>query len=669
MKIKTKYSIIAFCILIFAFCIFIAGCAKNDDVSTSSSSSDSTSQSEINSESVIKSKNDSEIVSNSENDSSDSSQTEIIIDGEETAYLGQVIDVFIDYDGEESDLEFSISDPTVINVRYVEQTPSLYLAYIESLSLGESIISITSKVSDSFRCNYKINVIKEDLVYLNENDLIKDITVENTDGELYKDDTTARYKITTDKSVNKLELIVIDSDDGYTPFYDFNDVLKVREKGNVCEIYSLIIDDTTLSETRIPYETGKNGKIYSATKEETADSIIWTVEWNLGNTAVNFVEINAYGVEDKKESAYANLDIHYPKFDATKGLEPIINTWIKANIDGPLYFEFDYSQLSEEYRHLYFEERLGTVWLDDEIAVLMGLLTSRSEMSENELKKLDDVDNDELYNYMFDASPIYRGHYISDVCQYYMVAPIETMDSEELYKLKQSDEPVLATYFRDFRTYAYYYPITDDIRAVIAYQNGFEIDEKVFPIAHSVLERATAVLDEIITDDMTDFEKEKAIYSWMVSYQSEQTADYSQLSSDELYYATKTAYGFLNGYGGDCMGYSATFFTLCNMVGVDCSVVDVRAINEGEVGGASEGYSANHRINLVRLDGEYYFVEAFWFYQKANDSEGDFRFMNMTSEKASKYYKWKTVELFGPVECDYSTYLVDEHTGELLNKN
>ncbi len=589
-----------------------------------------------------------------------------------TAHLGQVIQMPFGLDGDKAGYDFTVSDPNVLSVQYVYGYNEFCVADVKCLSVGKATLKVTSETKKkedwTYQKEWVIEVQEEGLVSSLTGDLITEITVHNSEAELYKDDTTVTYKIKTANTVDHLELIMMDSSDSYTPLYSFEDAKKVRAEDHVYELYTLKIDDASLSDAFVPYASGKHGKAYSASKEAEGEFLIWNIQWNLGNTAVNFVEINAYTEQQQKDCAYVNLNIHYPVFDAAKGMEPVIYAWVRENLDSPMYFEFDTSGLSEEDKKTYFEERRTYTWMEDENTILMHMPRSRTELSAEGTYRIASLDNQKLYDAIFDASPIYRGNFISSYNQYGMLMSLSDSDPANVDRYLQIDEPVLATFFKDSRTDLYYYTIQDETRAVIAYRNGYEIDPNLYPIAYSILERARAVLGEIITDTMTDFEKEQAIYKWMVSYQAQQTKNPSVLSEDDAYYAVKTAYGFLNGYGGDGMGYSGTFYTLCNMAGVACSVVDVYAIEPGETGGAQESYQANHRINLVRIQGEYYFVEPFWFYQKENASEGDYRFLNMTGEKASQYYQWKTVERFGPVECNYSGYLVDEHTGELLKK-
>lgn len=75
----------------------------------------------------------------------------------------------------------------------------------------------------------------------------------------------------------------------------------------------------------------------------------------------------------------------------------------------------------------------------------------------------------------------------------------------------------------------------------------------------------------------------------------------------------------------------------------------------------------NHRANVIKLDDEYYFVEAFWSWQKTSDDDGTYRYFNMTGEMAAKLYAWLDPECGGPDTFNYTSYLVDPHTGELLN--
>ncbi len=595
---------------------------------------------------------------------------------EESASVGEVVEWPFECEGGVDDLSYEISDTSLAEIIHTtdaseELSRPRKIAKVRALGEGEVTITVTSSADKGFEKKLALEIKRDPTVIVGEGVLTQEISIENTDAELYTDDTTVTYNITTSKLVDSITLTLFDSTNGYVFLNSFEDARKVLDENTFCVIYSLTVDKDSLTDgTYKTYDSGKNGQRYSSSRTENGDSALWEIKWNVGNSAVKFVEILATDADTgTNQSSIAHLNIHYPTISSQKSLEEVVALWVSNNVDGPLYFSLDTSDMTNAQKKIHYDEKMRTDWAEDDVIVLMGLTSPRSfyaELDSPALKRLAATPTKTLYDAMFDASAIYRDNFAQGLMGYAMVS---SLDCSNPSNLPTVNENVLAGNFNYDKTYAFYYPITDEIRAVIAYQNGAQIDKTLFPYAHSILERATEVLNEIIEPDMTDFEKEREIYAWMVKNQQNQIQELDPDASAEHRYAcTKTAYGFLNGYGGDCMGYSGTFFTLCNMVGVECSTVDASTLENGEVGGPSSSFSANHRFNLVRLDGEYYFVEAFWFYQKNDPSEGDFRFMNMTTENAKNHYVWADDSIFGPPECNYSTYLVDENTCELKNK-
>lgn len=139
---------------------------------------------------------------------------------------------------------------------------------------------------------------------------------------------------------------------------------------------------------------------------------------------------------------------------------------------------------------------------------------------------------------------------------------------------------------------------------------------------------AKAVLDGILTDGMSDYDKEVAIYAWIV-----QNVDYDLTSTDILAETVRDAfgpYGGLVNHAGVCLGYSTTFQLLADMAGLECITVV----------GAAFGSEGDHAWNMVRLDGSWYCVDATW---DANAREQAFypsgwvwRFFNVTSDYMAK---------------------------------
>lgn len=88
---------------------------------------------------------------------------------------------------------------------------------------------------------------------------------------------------------------------------------------------------------------------------------------------------------------------------------------------------------------------------------------------------------------------------------------------------------------------------------------------------HETLDLASRVLSEIIQDDMTLFEKEKAVYDWM----------YDNISMDET--STRAVIGrnasdqsgplgVLKSGTAVCVGYATTFRLFVNMLGMECHI-------------------------------------------------------------------------------------------------
>ena len=117
----------------------------------------------------------------------------------------------------------------------------------------------------------------------------------------------------------------------------------------------------------------------------------------------------------------------------------------------------------------------------------------------------------------------------------------------------------------------------------------------------AILEQCRAVLGELITEDMTDFQKELAVHDWIVEHGSyDQTVHNNPGHSGRTGY--RDPYGILVGGYGNCLGYSTTFQLLMDLCDVECITV---------VGAAFDSME-DHAWNMVRLDGAWYCVDVTW---------------------------------------------------------
>ena len=132
------------------------------------------------------------------------------------------------------------------------------------------------------------------------------------------------------------------------------------------------------------------------------------------------------------------------------------------------------------------------------------------------------------------------------------------------------------------------------------------------------LEMAKKVLDEIIKDGMTDYEKELAVYEWIVS---NITGGNNSLLTGNNAEAVSTPNGVLRGHNAVCVGYATTFRMFMQMLDIECKVVH-----------NTEEY---HSWNEVKLDNEWYFVDC--YSDAGNKSYANF---NMNDETCLNGHQW-----------------------------
>lgn len=129
---------------------------------------------------------------------------------------------------------------------------------------------------------------------------------------------------------------------------------------------------------------------------------------------------------------------------------------------------------------------------------------------------------------------------------------------------------------------------------------------------------AKAVLDEIITDGMSAYEKELAIYDWMVDNIGQGSGHTISMPGQNA--ESFTPYDVLLNHNAVCVGYATTFRLLANMEGLDVHIV----------------HNDYHSWDMVKLDdGEWYQLD---IYSDVNGSK--YRNFNMTDEQARNGHEW-----------------------------
>ena len=164
--------------------------------------------------------------------------------------------------------------------------------------------------------------------------------------------------------------------------------------------------------------------------------------------------------------------------------------------------------------------------------------------------------------------------------------------------------------------------VYDNSAIVAAWQSGDQsgLSER----ERAILQVCRTAFDAVITEGMTDFEKELALHDWLMAH-----GTYDDLSRDNVAHIGRPnntdPYGMLVGGYGICLGFATTFQLLMDLAEVECITVV----------GAAFGSTADHAWNLVKLDGEWYGVDVTWnnsYEDVGYDSRFTHKYFNVTSE-------------------------------------
>ena len=152
-----------------------------------------------------------------------------------------------------------------------------------------------------------------------------------------------------------------------------------------------------------------------------------------------------------------------------------------------------------------------------------------------------------------------------------------------------------------------------------AYKSGDS--SKLSDADKETLDMAKSVLDEIITDGMSDYEKELAVYKWMcanIGFDDGSLAVIPDAGSE-----VENPHGVLKYHKAVCVGYATTFRLFMQMMDIECMVVH-------------DSY-LSHSWDLVKLDGQWYHTD---IYSDAPD--GNFSHFNLNDDAMMNMQDWNT---------------------------
>lgn len=136
-----------------------------------------------------------------------------------------------------------------------------------------------------------------------------------------------------------------------------------------------------------------------------------------------------------------------------------------------------------------------------------------------------------------------------------------------------------------------------------------------------VLDAAERVFEECVTPEMSDYDKELALYTWLTGNVSYDQAHYEKKGAPRTSYEP---YGPLVKGKGVCLGYATAFQLLMDMADIECITVTGAAFMSRE----------NHAWNMVKLNGQWYCVDPTWDTRPWMDENGEFvyTYFNVTSD-------------------------------------
>jgi hypothetical protein len=140
---------------------------------------------------------------------------------------------------------------------------------------------------------------------------------------------------------------------------------------------------------------------------------------------------------------------------------------------------------------------------------------------------------------------------------------------------------------------------------ITVHNNNVGIEDKmdtfVMPTSNSLAVRADAAINHFITDDMSDYQKVKAIHDFLVDWTTYDYDEYANRGSNPS--AHKESGVFIKGRAV-CDGYSSSFKLLCDLAGIECDII---------TGKASDIFNNDkHAWNIVKIDSNWYQVDVTW---------------------------------------------------------
>jgi len=154
-------------------------------------------------------------------------------------------------------------------------------------------------------------------------------------------------------------------------------------------------------------------------------------------------------------------------------------------------------------------------------------------------------------------------------------------------------------------------------------------------------EKGRKIVEQIISKDMTDIEKEQVIHDYLIAHIQ---YDHHKQIEDSAY----TMYGALIKGVAVCNGYAESFDYLGKLAGLDISIVTGEA--------DSHGKKIAHAWNMIRLEGETYHVDVTWNDPIGHHGKNVYGYFNVTDKVMEKKHNWQRQAYPSCVATTYNYY-------------
>jgi len=196
---------------------------------------------------------------------------------------------------------------------------------------------------------------------------------------------------------------------------------------------------------------------------------------------------------------------------------------------------------------------------------------------------------------------------------------------EEQYEEKAKALEQTSTYIEDGYKIGDSYEIKSTKAISDAYISGNT--EGLSAEDKDTLDMAKAVLDEVIKDGMTDYEKEKALFDWLCDNVGGDNSNTVIAMPGTSAGDTFTPHGVLSSKQAVCVGYATTFRLLVNMLGMDCHIV----------------HNEFHSWDIVKIEDEWYQLDIYSAHNQKG--EGRYAFFNLTDAEMMTLNQWSSDSL------------------------